>query len=34
MRTKRFDTAVAFAVLTMLIIMAGLGNYFIDGLGV
>lgn len=32
MRTERFDTIVALATFVLVIIMAGLGNHFIDGI--
>lgn len=34
MRTERFDAIVTLIVFALLIIMGGLGNYFIDGMGV
>ena len=34
MRTETFNTIVAFAVFGLLILLSGLGNHFIDGLGV
>lgn len=30
----KFETIVGLAIFTLLIIVGGLGNYFIDGLGV
>lgn len=30
----KFETIVGFAILALMVIVGGLGNYFIDGLGV
>lgn len=30
----KFETMVGLAILALLVIVGGLGNYFIDGLGV
>ena len=34
MREEKLDIILAMIMLTMLVIAAGLGNHFIDGLGV
>jgi len=34
MKQETFNTIMAFAVFTMLILMMGLGSHFIDGIGV
>ena len=34
MREEKFDIILAMIMLTALVIVAGFGNHFIDGLGV